>query len=131
MPTYTTLLKRALFAVAFLFIGISAQAEISISWDDNSPGAAPNNTSETGFEIERSTGSGGTAWTKIATTLVNVVTYVDTNTTHSTTYNYRVRAISTAVTPNLTSAWSNTLVVTTPPPPPPVAPSNLRGVVVP
>ena len=68
--------------------GLSATAasssQIDLSWTDNS-------SDETGFRIERKTGSGGT-YAEIATVSTGVTSYSSTGLTSSTTYYYRVRA---------------------------------------
>jgi formylglycine-generating enzyme required for sulfatase activity/transcriptional regulator CtsR len=68
--------------------GLSATAisstQINLAWTDNS-------TNETGFKLERKTGSGGT-YTQIATPTTNSTTYNDTGLSASTTYYYRIRA---------------------------------------
>lgn len=55
--------------------------QINLSWTDNS-------TNETGFKIERKTGTG--IFTVVGTTTSNVTTYSDTGLTPNTTYIYRV-----------------------------------------
>ena len=68
--------------------GLSAinvsSSEIDLSWTDNS-------SDETGFKIERKTGSGGT-YAEIDTVGAGVTSYSSTGLTASTTYYYRVRA---------------------------------------
>ncbi|MDP2606180.1 MAG: NPCBM/NEW2 domain-containing protein [Deltaproteobacteria bacterium] len=59
-----------------------------MGWTDNS-------TSEDGFKIERSPGS-GTAFTQIATVGANVTSYIDGGLLDATTYCYRVVAFNTA-----------------------------------
>jgi hypothetical protein len=66
---------------------------IGLSWNDNSD-------NETGFAIERKTGSG--AFTQIATVGANVKTYTDSGLARNT-YTYRVRAFNNAGN----SAYSN------------------------
>jgi hypothetical protein len=61
-------------------------AQINLTWLDNS-------TNETGFKIERKTGTG--AWSEIVTLAANVVTYTNTGLTASTMYTYRVRSCDT------------------------------------
>jgi hypothetical protein len=61
-----------------------SSSQINLSWNDNS-------TNETGFKIERKTGSSGT-WAEITTVGANVRTYSNTGLNSSTTYYYRVRA---------------------------------------
>lgn len=68
--------------------GLSASAvstsQINISWTDNS-------SNETGFRIERKTGSGGT-YSEVTTVGANVTSFNNTGLSASTAYYYRVRA---------------------------------------
>ncbi len=79
--------------------GLSAAAasasQVNLTWRDNS-------TNETGFKIERKTGSGGT-YAQIATVGANVTSYQDTGLSAMTTYYYRVRAYNSGGN----SAYSN------------------------
>jgi hypothetical protein len=100
--------------------GLSATAvsatQVNLSWADNAG-------NETGFKIERKTGSGGT-WGQVATTGSNVTGWSNTGLTGSTTYYYRVRATNAGGD----SAYSNEAGATTPAPPPPVGTgTGLRG----
>ncbi|MCH6256115.1 fibronectin type III domain-containing protein [Puniceicoccaceae bacterium K14] len=61
-----------------------SSSQIDLSWTDNS-------SDETGFEIDRKTGSGGT-YSQIASLGANVSSYSDTGLSSSTNYFYRVRA---------------------------------------
>jgi hypothetical protein len=61
-----------------------SSSAIGLSWADNSGG-------ETGFRIERKTGTGGT-YSPVATVGKNVINYTDTGLSASTTYFYRVKA---------------------------------------
>jgi fibronectin type 3 domain-containing protein len=63
---------------------IGAENKVNISWADNS-------NNETGFIIERKTGSNGT-FAPIFTTAANATSYVDTNVVAGTEYFYRVSA---------------------------------------
>lgn len=124
--------KRAFFAIAFLFFGITSSSlaqtapSAIVSWDDNSPGTPPNDTPETGFGVWRSVGVNNTTFTLLFTTAANVTTYTDTNLAYNTTYNYKVCAVNTALTPNLQSAFSNVVTKLTPTDPiAPSAPTNL------
>jgi fibronectin type 3 domain-containing protein/regulation of enolase protein 1 (concanavalin A-like superfamily) len=75
---------------------------VSLTWQDNS-------NNETGFIIERMTGSTN-VWNPITTTAQNITTYTDTTALASTNYTYRVRA--TNANGASTNAVSN--AVTTP-----------------
>ena len=84
--------------------GLSASAsstsQINLSWTDNSGG-------ETGFRIERKTGTGGT-YSEIATPSANTTTYSDTGLSASTTYYYRVRAYNASGNSTYSSETSAT-----------------------
>jgi hypothetical protein len=90
--------------------GLSASAvssnQVNLSWEDNSFG-------ESGFKIERKTGSGGT-YTQIATVDADVLSYSNIGLTGSTTYYYRVRAYNSGGD----STYSNEENATTAAPPP-------------
>ncbi|MFH1228372.1 MAG: fibronectin type III domain-containing protein, partial [Planctomycetota bacterium] len=79
---------------------ISATA-ITLAWTDNS-------NAETGFKIERKTGSGGT-YAQITIVGANGVTYTDTTLTGETTYYYRIRAYNA----NGNSDYSSEVFATT------------------
>jgi len=82
-----------------------SSSQINLTWQDNSG-------DETGFKIERKTGTG--SYSQIATVGANVTSYSNTGLTASTTYYYRVRAYSAAGN----SDYSNEASATTLPPPP-------------
>jgi hypothetical protein len=94
MSQRTSIIKSV--AVSFLltsltFLGLRTEvvaAQLTLSWTDNS-------TSEDGFNIDRSPGS-GTAFTQIATVGANVTSYTDGGLLDATTYCYRVQAFNTA-----------------------------------
>jgi len=78
-----------------------SSSQINFSWQDNS-------NNETGFKIERKTGSGG-SYSEIATVGANVTAYSDTGLIENTTYFYRIRAYNTTGD----SAYSNETSATT------------------
>ncbi|MFZ3091916.1 MAG: S8 family serine peptidase [Nitrospirota bacterium] len=82
-----------------------SSSQINLSWTDNS--------TETGFRIERSGSSGG-PYSEIATAGTNVTTYSNSGLSASTTYYYRVRAYNA----NGNSASSSVASATTQSPPP-------------
>jgi hypothetical protein len=80
---------------------------LTLAWDDQSSG-------ESGFKIERKTGTGGT-FAEIDTVGANVETYTNTGLTPSTTYCYRVCAFSaTAVSGYSNEACGTTLAMGAP-----------------
>ncbi len=80
---------------------VASSSQINLAWIDNS-------TNETGFKIERKTGSGGT-YAQIATVGANVTSYSNTGLSASTTYYYRVRSYNASGD----SAYSNEAYATT------------------
>jgi transcriptional regulator CtsR len=82
-----------------------SSSQINLTWQDNS-------SDETGFKIERKTGSG--SYSQIATVGAGVTSYSNTFLSAGTTYYYRVRAYSAAGN----SDYSNEASATTLPPPP-------------
>ena len=82
-------------------------ATLSLAWADNS-------TNETGFKIERKTGTTGT-FAQIAIVGTNVTSYADSTLADGTTFCYRLRAFNSAGD----SAYSNEVCATTPLSPPP------------
>ncbi|MCS6927827.1 MAG: fibronectin type III domain-containing protein, partial [Candidatus Binatia bacterium] len=64
----------------------AAAAQLTLNWRDNS-------TNESGFAVERKTGTAG-AFAEIVRTAANVVSYTDANLAAGTTYCYRVRAFN-------------------------------------
>jgi len=94
-------------------LGASAVSgtQINLTWTDNSG-------NETGFKVERKTGSGG-SWSQIATPGANATSYNDTGLSNGTQYYYRVRATNATGD----SGYSNEANATTLAPP--AAPSSL------
>lgn len=99
----------------------ASATQIDLGWQDMSP-------RETGFEIQRATGSAG-AFTTLATTDSNVSSFSDAGLTAATEYCYKVRSFRTTGRKKTYSGFSNTACATTqpvpPPPPGPTAPSEL------
>ncbi len=92
----------------------ASSTQVNLSWTDNS-------NNETGFKIERKTGSGGT-YAQITTVGANVTSYSNTGLSASTTYYYRVRANnSVGDSAYSNEAYATTLVAI------PAAPSNLAA----
>ncbi len=75
------------------------QTSIQLTWQDNS-------SNETGFIIERMTGSSGT-WQSIITTLANITSYTDNTVLPGVSYTYRVRATNSGN--DSTNALSNAI----------------------
>src|SRR5690349_3922869 len=103
---FNSSLIRILFLVCTA-LGISWQstaiaAQLQLGWIDNS-------SDESGFNIERKTGTTGT-YAKIASVGANVTSYTDSSLTSSTTYCYHVDAFNTAGT----SPYSPEACATTP-----------------
>ena len=92
----------------------TSSSQINLAWTDNA-------NNETGFKIERKTGTGGT-YSQIATVGANVTTYSNTGLSANTNYFYRVRANNSSGD----SAYSNEANATTPDVTP-TAPSNLAA----
>ena len=74
-------------APATLTAVAASGTQINLSW--------PDVANETGYKVERKTGSGGT-YAQIGTTTTGVLTYSDSGLTAGTTYFYRVRATNSA-----------------------------------
>jgi transcriptional regulator CtsR len=88
-----------------------SSSQINLTWLDNSG-------DETGFKIERKTGSG--SYSQIATVAAGVTGYSNSRLSASTTYCYRVRAYKST----LNSDYSGEASATTLPPPPPAPSPN-------
>ncbi len=97
--------------------GVST-SQINLAWTDNS-------TNETGFRVERKTGSTGT-WAQIVSLGANVRTYSNTGLAADTTYYYRVRAYHASGN----SAYSNEAMAATTSATLPRAPSGLTMSVI-
>jgi hypothetical protein len=83
-----------------LTVRLISPTQIDLSWSDNSP-------DETGFEIQRRTGSG--EWTRLALVGPNLTRFSDFSVLPGTSYSYRVRAVNDMGA----SAWSNEATGTT------------------
>lgn len=79
-----TLVPGYRIAPSALLAEVVSLTEVKLSWADNS-------TTESGFQIERSTD--GTNFTLLTTVSQNIVEYTDNTVTAGTTYYYRVRGI--------------------------------------
>ena len=90
---------------------------IALSWTDNSD-------DEAGFRIQRAPAAGG-PYSALTTTAMNVVSFIDTGRSPSTTYHYRVQATNAAGD----SAWTAVFSATTQAPAVvlPAAPSGLTA----
>jgi hypothetical protein len=89
-------------APSALTASASGSTAINLSWTDNS-------TNETGFSLERKTGSTGT-WSVIAGTIAaNATTFSNSGLTAGTTYYYRIRSFNGAGN----STYSNEASATT------------------
>jgi hypothetical protein len=66
---------------------LASATQFNLAWTDTS-------ANETGFKVERKTGSGGT-YAQIGTTGANVATYSDPTVAAGIAYYYRVRATNT------------------------------------
>lgn len=86
-----------------LSAAVISRSEIDLLWTDNS-------TNESGFKIERCTGSSCTNFRQIATVGAGVNAYKNTGLSRNTTYRYRVRAYNAGGN----SAYSNIVSATTP-----------------
>ncbi len=98
-----------LVALVGLASGLSeaVAADITLSWTDNS-------NNESGFLIQRKTGTSGT-FAQIATVGTNVRSYVDSGLAAATTFCYRVRAFNSAGNSAFTPEGCKTTPGGTPP----------------
>jgi titin len=105
-------------------------SQINLAWQDNS-------SSETGFEVHRSTTGPAGQFTLLATTAANVITYGDAGLLVATEYCYDVRSFTRIRKTTSYSAFSDPACATPPvapaPPPsdPPAAPGPLTATVYP
>ncbi len=82
---------------------VVSSTQINLTWTDNS-------TNETGFKVERKTGSG--TYAVVGTTATDVTTFNDTGLNASTTYTYRVYSYNNG---GNSPTYSNELTLTTTP----------------
>ncbi len=100
----TARLAWALLAVLGLASAAGA-AQLQLNWSDQS-------SNETGFEIWRKTGTGGT-YAQIAVSPSNTTSYADTTVTAGVTYCYQVRAYNDAGESDPTNEACGTATATT------------------
>ena len=98
--TFLTLSRKLMLLWLVLPLLHASGAQLTLAWNDNS-------SDESGFKIERATGTG--TFSQIATVSANTTTYLDTSLAAGTSYSYRVRAYNTAGN----SAYSNAVSHTT------------------
>jgi titin len=100
--------------------GVTATAtsstSVTVGWTDAS-------TDETGFEVQRCTGTSCSepSFSTVGSTGANTTSYADSGRTASTSYGYRVRSVNG----NGSSAWTTPVYATTMPLP--AAPTNLTA----
>ena len=92
-----------------------SSSQINLTWQDNSD-------NDSGFEIQRKTGSG--SYSQIATVGAGVTSYSNTALSASTTYYYRVRAYNAAGNSEYSDEAS---AITLPVPPPPPGTPTLKS----
>jgi hypothetical protein len=80
-------------------LSVTSSSPAKVVWKDA--------TGESGYSIERKTGSGGT-YVEVGTTAPNVTTFWDTSVVSATSYTYRIKTLSRGV------GYSNEMSVTTP-----------------
>ncbi len=82
---------------------VRSRAEVRLAWADNA-------TTETGYIVERCSGSGCANFAAVATVPANSVAHTDAAVSRNTTYRYRVAATRNGVN----SGYSNIVAVRTP-----------------
>lgn len=85
-------------------------SSVTLGWTDTA-------TDETGYEVQRCTGSGCSSFVQVGSLGAGATTWTDTGVSAGMTYGYRVRAVRDAEV----SAWAGPVQVTTAPAPPPPA----------
>ena len=112
-PVFISVSSGSPLAPTNLAAGTVTSTAVPLTWNENA-------TDETGYQVERATGTGGFAL--LASLAANAAGYTDSTVVASTPYSYRVRAVNGAGN----SAYSNTVTVTTPGVAP-AAPSELSA----
>ena len=100
-----------------LATGVVSTSQINLTWTDNA-------TNESGFRIERCSGTGCTSFAEIATVGVNATSYQNTGLLPATSYSYRVRAYNQAGTSGYSNWSSKTTQTQTEPAPAPAPPTD-------
>jgi hypothetical protein len=113
--------QSGLLAPSALAAKATSSTQIIVSWKDR-------NSAETGFDIERRSGtcdaSNTNPWAQIATKPANTIVYQDSALTANTIYSYRVRAYNATSD----SDYSNCAVATTGLTGTPKSPTNLTAI---
>lgn len=97
-----------------------SSSQVNLAWVDS-------DNNETGFKIERCTGTGCSDFAQIATVGANITSFASTGLSASTSYNYRVRAANAAGDSDYSNIASATTLAA---PALPAAPTNLVATVV-
>lgn len=115
--SYTSVAEAATSIIAPSALAATAvnSTSVRLSWVNNT-------VSETGYKIERCTGSGCSAFAEVAAVTGKMTSWTDTTVASSTSYTYRIRATSN--TAAWDSGYSNSSTALTPAQ---GAPSNLAG----
>jgi len=96
--------------IALMFAASASPASLTLSWKDNSD-------NETGFIVERKTGSG--PWVAIHQTAPDIETYIDPSVEFGILYTYRVKAYNSSgesgYTNEATGQVDSGIVITLPP----------------
>ncbi len=102
-PRATLTLILGCLCSLVLYPATASAARVTLKWTDNS-------SNESGFKIERATGSG--AFAVIATTAANATSYVDESPAAGTLYRYRLCAFNSAGSSGYTNIASTTVPAT-------------------
>ena len=95
------LLMVFVFADSFEILSAQTTSSVVLTWTDNS-------LDESGFYIERATGSG--TFSQIGSVSANIQQYTDSTVSSSSTYSYRISAYNSFIQ----SSFSNTIQITVP-----------------